>query len=1533
MRTPIAIRLRISRTLAFSLICILTGPVAAEGVHNTLAKICQGINGGAWAVASAGGIATPPTFPVTKLSFDSIAYGNNISLKFCPPVINAPPAVQKDPDPTPDSTGHECYATFHQGKTADYYNNLYGASRWNKKDLAWGDFGKPYVYDFNTGAYVRVVHPARRMDVDNVFQTRHLRNIPDSYDPGDIQLPIGYNSVQWRADTTISAADIALPIIFVWILPAGNTDAEKAAAKSAPKVEEAATEMTEQLVKGTTDQSGIVSRLFPKWLTKNLLEAAIQEGAGQYSNSPTLNWIATEIGKEELFNGFRTGMFLPRRDLVATGISVNTDDQVVWVYDNDPPTLTSNTDPDTFPSTIKPLISYDPNTDTYYVEATGPGIADASVTQMAKSLLKATDTCQGTRPPLNPFRLSGVGVPATPQVWHPGDTGSLEWQVQDSGPNHSGQPNLSNAVTQNFGVRDTHPPILIPPPSKVVEIDPGSSASVALGAPRYFDLADYTPDVSNSVGADTLNVTRAGINTIAWTATDASGNSVTQEQLINVKLTGTNTAPIAHDQSVDAVSYKPVEIVLTGYDADVAPGGRHDPLSFTIRDNPAHGHFIAPLLPYFIDDYRLGPNALRFANDPQQNDPTGFCTSQSSSYSGAWQMQYPYNAHWISVNDDGSTVVYDEGNIICSDSGIDSANAKRLAMFDVNGNLVNAAPTGDIFINAVYMDWITKGIYIAFNTDPGTGDIAYYDKDFNSLGSFSTSANSSTQFANPVAITADQQGIVFIANTGQIAAFQGPSSATALATDNSYRFLGMVADTNDPNITGKIKSLATDSHNNLYVSMDNRVLKYSASSVSTDPNTNVSTFVPGSFVGWLGACDTNLTNTTYACDTVKHVSLGFACSDSLCGVDGVTFGDLPGQFSDTRGLAVDPHDVLYVSDYNNSRIERFTSDGVFAGQAKSTGAGYGFILGDFGNPENITVNSDHLYILNKYLLHSLKTTPVTPIDDSSAHVTYQSDNNFVGTDYFSFEVTDGLASDTGNVAVNVTRNYRPPEVSVPPSYTLDEDGSVNVTLVGTDPDGSLDVLSYSIFTQPKHGTLSGSGANLVYTPEPYYYGIDSFSYTVSDGVYSSAPTTVNLTITPVPHAPQLTAPATQDEGLGFGFDLPVEVFDPDPDETLLVTVDWGDGSNSSSGVLVDQHNVPVDAGNVIQADGALLSGLQSSTGGPVIALSTNGKANPSFHHAYATSGDHVATICVTDQILTDPASAVQSPSGNSHAPVCTTTTFSVTLKADLLMSITASPDHADSGDTTQFSLTVTNRPFDVTVTEVAQGQDASNVVVSGESSKHLTLNTGNVDQGSCTTNTASFNCTLGTLAYGSSATITIEVSIDTLAPGNAQLSLFANRSSDTVAALDSEISGSVGIDPSTNAPVADSLSSTSGSTDGGESITITGQGFDALASIQFGTYEATGVTVVDSSHITLTTPAQPAGVVDVTVTNFDGQTSTLAHTFLYMTPSPDDVSGSGGSGSGCSMSRGARDGAFDPGFCLMLLVSVIYLARPRRVNR
>jgi hypothetical protein len=1482
------------RNIFRAVVVLMTVFSATRAVaDNAYAKLCQALYGTDWAVASAAAVAIPESFPVTKTTEDALAYLSNLGLKLCPPQITAPAPAKKDPDaPMPGKPDAECHATFHQATTRGDYINIVGVPLhdWTK-DLKWGELGNPWVYHFNSDADVRAVDPAKAGEVE------------DEYEPGDIVLPVGYNTIEWRADTKLGVGDI-VPLFLIPYVVNGLKKEFQVLMRSSEK-------LSVSFAKEATD---IVTGAHIPVEAEKLLPKFLKEGG-------------TAIGVEaatrglNFFKSYPTRMFFPSTlDLLKAQTAANADIQDVWVYDNDPPTLQTNTAPSAFPANLKPLVSYDPSTNTYYVEATGPGIPDASVGAMAQSLLIASDKCQGGRPALAPFRVTGT---PTPSVWHPGDTGTFGWQVADSGPNHNGQQNLSNVVVQNFAVRDTHPPVLIPPPSKVVEISPtGTSVTVPLGSPRSFDLADLTPAISNNLNADSINVTHPGINTITWTATDGSGNAVQEQQLINVKLAGTNTAPIGNDQSVNAVSYKPIDIVLTGYDADVDPStGRHDPLSFTIKNKPTHGFFIAPLLPYFIDDYRLEASALRFAGDRRQYDPTGYCTSLPSGRSESWQIRYPYNASWITVDDGGTTVVYDQGNINCFDGGIDSANANRLAMFDVDGNFVRQVTTGDIFVNAVYMNWRTKGIYIAYNTDPGTGNIAYYDKNFNNLGSFSTTgrSNSSENVANPRAITADNQGIVYFANTNQIAAYQGPTSETALTSNNSYNFLGMLATNNDVNITGTIKSMATDSQNNLYISMDNRVLKYNASTISTDPSGQV-TFVPGAFVGWMGRCDSNLTNTTYACDTVNHRSLGFACSDSLCGVaNGVSSGAGPGQFNDTRGVAVDPHDILYASDYNNSRIERFTPEGDFAGQAKSTGAGYGFILGDFGNPVNITVNSDHLYILNRSLLHSLKTTPVTPIDDSSAKVTYQSDNNFVGTDTFSFNVSDGLATGTGNVTVNVARNHRPPEISVPPSYSFNEGGSTTITLVGTDPDGSLDTLTYSVVTQPQHGKLSGTGANLVYTPDTYYYGSDSFTYSVNDGVYNSAPAMVALLINPVQHPPQVTTPATDSEGLGFTFQFPIDVFDPDANESLKVVVNWGDGSPiDTSGVVLDQNGHPIDSSS-IQADGTLPTGMTRT--GPVVNLGSDGNGKLSFQHAYSTIGDHVATICATDKIQTNPDGSQQSTA--SSRQTCANTTFTVSLTTDFLMYVTSSPNHAKPGATSQFTVTVTNRPFDVSVPGYAKGLDASDVSVNVENGSELTLSKISASQGSCRSNKGTYNCSLGGLANGASATVAVADAIDSLAPGNARLSVTADR-----VGADSGATGIVIIDASGNPPAARALSKTRGATTGGNPITISGHDFDALASVQFDNVAATNVQVVNSTEITLTTPAHAEGTVDVIVTNSDGQTATLPHAFQYVKQS----GGSGGGWFGCSMSPRAENGKFDPTFPLLLLIATIYLVRRRYGN-
>jgi PKD repeat protein len=47
---------------------------------------------------------------------------------------------------------------------------------------------------------------------------------------------------------------------------------------------------------------------------------------------------------------------------------------------------------------------------------------------------------------------------------------------------------------------------------------------------------------------------------------------------------------------------------------------------------------------------------------------------------------------------------------------------------------------------------------------------------------------------------------------------------------------------------------------------------------------------------------------------------------------------------------------------------------------------------------------------------------------------------------------------------------------------------------------------------PSHGALTGIPPDLVYTPDPHYYGPDAFTFTVSDGEYESGPATVSIDI-------------------------------------------------------------------------------------------------------------------------------------------------------------------------------------------------------------------------------------------------------------------------------------------------------------------------------------------------------------------------------------------------------------------------------------
>ena len=89
----------------------------------------------------------------------------------------------------------------------------------------------------------------------------------------------------------------------------------------------------------------------------------------------------------------------------------------------------------------------------------------------------------------------------------------------------------------------------------------------------------------------------------------------------------------------------------------------------------------------------------------------------------------------------------------------------------------------------------------------------------------------------------------------------------------------------------------------------------------------------------------------------------------------------------------------------------------------------------------------------------------------------------------------------------------------------------------------------------------------------------------------------------------------------------------------------------------------------------------------------------------------------------------------------------------------------------------------------------------------------------------------------------------------------------------------VALDP----PVVSALSPGSGSTAGGQAVTITGDHLADASEVKFGGLEATSVSAISNSTVTAVTPRSAAGTVDVTVKTLGGTSAaSAAGRFTYV---------------------------------------------------
>ncbi|MDH5353121.1 MAG: FG-GAP-like repeat-containing protein [Gammaproteobacteria bacterium] len=976
----------------------------------------------------------------------------------------------------------------------------------------------------------------------------------------------------------------------------------------------------------------------------------------------------------------------------------------------------------------------------------------------------------------------------------------------------------SRSITQIVTVEDTQAPIMLPPPGLVfestIDIDLNTKG---LGWPLVVDLADLHPTVASSTTSADGLVAPDTRTIVTWTATDASANQSTVDQLVTVKTPGTNTAPTAFDQSTDTLTSQPVDIVLGGLDTDELPytggvpaGLAVDPLKFRIEQEPLNGEFVAPLYPYFINDYRTDTTGvlsddLAFAQ--AGNNQLYWLEMEYCQKGLDTPVNFIFNPLFVQVTDNGEQYFLDYYTV-CDPNGngdVPIEERIRISRWDKDRNFLGHVnynpggsqhnssfvldPDGNIYyllssgVNEYSLNVCDSNITDTTNNPPANCAIGInFDSNAGSGLDISRSkyarADSSVtdSFSNP---------LIYLTDGQQIDIYSGSIYRGTLAND-----AGMPQFMSGLNCAQQVSGygMELDSQGNFYIAdtCANKIHKFTPSSIDSSNN-----LIPGSYVGWMGQCTTS---TNLACDdTVQH-SKGYSCTDATCtsNVDGSGSGI--SQFQKPVYLAMDPNDVLYVADYSNQRIQRFAADGTFAGQAQSEGNGInaptegGFVLGNIGPPRHVSVNSEQFFVVDQSekFVHVFETSPFKDITDSSATVTYVSPFAYHSeTDTFTYSVDDGLVkSNTATVSVNVARNYRQPKPTAQ-IVNVKEDGSVVIVLSGSDPDGilqrdfnGLDSLSFTITQQPASGKLLAGGdiGDLVldpgmsvwtYTPDRDYFGSDVFSFTVRDAFtdatfdgaipipepYTAAdPAEVVITVESVNDIPVVEVALTDRVAAGFPVFIQADIYD-DLGANYAASVEWGDGEIDQNGeIKFDDNGTPNDFSD----DTSEMTGVIFSHDG----LHNIGETPLQAMHSYASPGPKTITVCMRD---------------SGFLESCDELDIVVEDIATMGMSMTLSTDEVIDGLVFDANIRIVNS---VPMRGVI-GKVVDNVTLRLEIPEGLIVSSFNTAVGSCSTSQTLFSCTFGSMNNGANIDVGLQLKTNGRLIYDQQFDLEAEVTTDT----------------------------------------------------------------------------------------------------------------------------------------------------------
>ena len=345
----------------------------------------------------------------------------------------------------------------------------------------------------------------------------------------------------------------------------------------------------------------------------------------------------------------------------------------------------------------------------------------------------------------------------------------------------------------------------------------------------------------------------------------------------------------------------------------------------------------------------------------------------------------------------------------------------------------------------------------------------------------------------------------------------------------------------------------------------------------------------------------------------------------------------------------------------------------------------------------------------------------------------------------------------------------------------DEDQAIAIVLTGNDPEASP--LNF-ITGNAQHGSLSGVAPNVTFTPDADYNGPASFTFTVGDGLATSAPATVTINVAAVNDAPRVVAQLDDiSRPEGALFDLPTAGAFADPEGTPLTFTATG-----------------LPPGVNISSNGTLLGNLSLVSSGE---YEITVKATENAPSALFVTDTFVLTVSNTNQ---NPTLANPLPDRDSN-------------EGDVIaVSIAGNFADADNGDTLTYSVSGGALPPGLSL-DSGTGQISGELGATAANGSPYTV-TINANDGNGGSVSDSFDWTVQPVNFA-------PVAVGTLADRNGTVGVFLNISGALIRAGFSDPDGDTLEYSATGLPTGVSISPTDGTI-----IGVPGPGTEGAAVVE-----------------------------------------------------------------------------------------------------